>query len=148
MRRIGLIISLAFIASIAAAACGGGAGGGGEGATAAAKSWFEAYAQLDLSKVKELTCDKEKQEIEKALALLGGGGELSAEALKDLFTIDVSGLKYEEKGANSSSATVHISGPLKVSVLGESQDEAVDQDVPLVNEGGAWKVCMSGLPGS
>ncbi len=146
MKRTWTVVSIALVASVVVTACGGGSGGGA--AVAAAKSWFEAFAQLDLNRVKELTCESEKAAVDAALGLLAGGGEIDVEAMKDLFQIDVSGLTYAETSVSGNSATVHISGLIKVSALGQSQDQDVDEDVPLVNEGGAWKVCQAGLPGN
>ena len=147
MKRISLVVSVVLVASVVMGACGGA---GGAGAAGAAKAWFEAIAQLDLNKVKDLTCDKEKAALEQAFSFLGGAasGETDLEALKELFQIDVSGLKYEEKNVSGNTATVHISGVLKVSAFGQSQDQNVDEDVPVVNEGGAWKVCAASLPGN
>jgi len=142
MKRTSFVIALALVASVVVTACGGGGGGG---AASAAKTWFEAFGQLDLNKVKDLTCEKEKGAIEQAFAFLGGG-EVDLEALKEMFQIDVSGLQYEEKNVSGNNATVRISGALKVSAFGQSQDQDIDEEVPMVNEGGAWRVCASSVP--
>ena len=146
MKRISLVVSVVLVASVVMGACGGA---GGAGAAGAAKAWFEAFSQLDLNKVKDLTCDKEKASLEQAFAFLGGtGSDTDLEALKELFQIDVAGLKYEEKNVSGSTATVYISGVLKVSALGQAQEQNIDEDVPVVNEGGTWKVCAASLPGN
>jgi len=145
MKRISLVVSVVLVASVVMGACGGAGGGGAAGV---AKAWFEAFSQLDLNKVKDLTCDEQKASLEQAFALLGGtGSDTDLEALKELLQIDVSGLKYEEKNVSGSTATVHISGVLKVSAFGQSQEQDINEDVPVVNEGGAWKVCTASLPG-
>jgi hypothetical protein len=127
-------------------ACGGGGSGGG--ALTAVKTWFEALSQLDLNKVTELTCESQKATVEQAFSFLSAGGETDLQAMKELFNIDVSGLTYEEKGVSGNTATVHIAGELKVSAFGQEQTQPVDEDVPVVNEGGTWKVCATEVPGS
>jgi hypothetical protein len=125
-------------------ACGGGAGGGG--AAAAAKSFFDAFSQLDFTKMKDLTCDAQKKSIEDALGMMSLGGD--AAALKEMLKIDTSGLKFEEKSTSGNNATVVVSGKLKLEMLGQTQEEDVNnQELPMVNEGGQWKVCgEGGLP--
>ena len=86
--------------------------------------------------------------MDEAFSVLGGSsGNVDIDALKQLFKIDVSGLKYEQKSVSGTQATVHISGKLKLEAFGQSQEQDLDEDVPVVNEGGAWKVCASSLPG-
>jgi len=125
-------------------ACGGGGGAGG--ASAAAKSFFDAFAQLDAAKMKDLTCEAQKKSIEEAMSMMSAGGDLSA--LKDMIKIDTSGLKYEEKSVSGSNATVVISGKMKLEMLGKADEQEINnQELPMVNEGGQWKVCgAGGLP--
>ena len=144
MKRLSLVTVLVVVASLVLTACGGGGAGGN--AVGAVKSWFEALSSLDLQKVVALTCEKERPTVEESFSFLSGSGT-DLEALKQLFTIDASGLKYEDKGVSGNTATVHISGKLKVSAFGQSQEQDIDEDVPVVNEGGAWKVCATSVPG-
>jgi hypothetical protein len=132
---------MVIVLSLVLSACGGGAGAAG--AAGAAKAWFDAFAQLDLAKIKDLTCDKEKSAMDQAFSVFSGAGGTDTQALKDLFKIDVSGLKFEDKGQG----TVHISGAMKLSAFGQSQDQNIDEDIPMVNEGGTWKVCGNTVPG-
>lgn len=144
MKRLSLITVVVVVASLVLAACGGGGGGGD--AVGAVKSWFEALSSLDLQKVVGLTCEQERSAVEESFAFLSGSGT-DLDALKQLFTIDASGLKYEDKGVSGNTATVHISGKLKVTAFGQAQEQDIDEDVPVVNEGGAWKVCATSMPG-
>jgi len=135
--------SIALIAAVVLAACGGGAAGGPAGAT---RAWFEAFTQFDFNKMKDLTCESEKSTIEEGLSFLGSA-DTDVSALKELIQIDVSGLSYEERNVSGNNASVHVAGKLKMSAFGQSQDQDVDEDIPVVNEGGAWKVCAASLPG-
>jgi Ran GTPase-activating protein (RanGAP) involved in mRNA processing and transport len=113
---------------------------------AAAKAFFDAFSQLDFAKMKDLTCDAQKSAIDQATQSMSALGDASK--LKDLIKIDTSGLKFEEKAASGDKATVVVSGKLKVEAMGQSQDQDVNnQELPMVKEGGAWKVCgAGGLP--
>ncbi len=148
MKRISLLVSMVLIATMVLSACGGGGGAGG--AASAAKAWFDAFAQLDMNKMKDLTCDKEKATIEQALSFLSGtGGNTDTQALKDLFKFDVSGLKFEEKSSSGGNAVVVVSGKIKVEAFGQSQEQDVNnEELPVVTEGGVWKVCAASLPGN
>jgi hypothetical protein len=133
---------MVLIAALILAACGEGAGGGPSGA---AKAWFEALTQFDMAKMTDLTCESEKASIDSALSGLGGEG-FDLEGLKDLFQIDVSGLSFQDQSVSGNNATVRVSGKLKISAFGQSQEEDVNEDIPLVNEGGTWKVCTGEVP--
>jgi hypothetical protein len=146
MKRVSLMVSVVMMAAVVLSACGGGAAGGG--AAAAAKAWFEAFSQLDMAKVTDLTCEQQKQTIQESLAFLGGGGDVDLNQLKELFKIDVSGLTFTEKSVTGNTAVVTVSGKMKVEAFGQSQEQDVNnEDLPMVNEGGAWKVCAASLPG-
>ena len=143
MKRNVSLVTLVLIAAVVLSACGGAAGGS---PAAAAKAWFDAFTQFDFNRMKDLTCEKEKATIEQGLSSLTSLGDVSQ--LKELLKIDVSGLKYEDKGVSGNSATVHISGNLRMEAFGQSQEQPIDEDVPMVNEGGGWKVCAGNLPGN
>ncbi|CAG0931052.1 hypothetical protein TFLX_01976 [Thermoflexales bacterium] len=141
MKRLSVVMIIVIVLSALLTACGGGAGGGG--AAAAAKSFFDAFAQLDFAKMKDMTCEAQKKSIEDAMSMMGAGGDASA--LKDMLKIDTAGLKYEEKSVSGSNATVVVSGKLKLEMMGQAQEQDLDnQELPMVNEGGQWKVCGEG----
>jgi Ran GTPase-activating protein (RanGAP) involved in mRNA processing and transport len=125
-------------------ACGGG-GGGGAGPTDAAKSFFAAFSQLDFAKMKDLTCEAQKATMDEAAQSLSALGDASK--LKELLKIDTSGLKFEEKSVSGDKGTVVVSGKMKIEAMGQSQEQDVNnEELPMVKEGGAWKVCGGGLP--
>jgi len=146
MKRVSLLVSMMLIASMVLAACGGGGGGG---PSAAARDWFAAFSEFNFDRVKELTCSSQQAALDSALgAISGAGADFDLSQMAELIDIDFSGLNFAESNVTGDSATVDISGKLKVSFLGQSQEEDLTQSVPMVNENG-WKVCTTefgGLP--
>jgi hypothetical protein len=140
MKRLSVVLIVVIVLSALLTACGGG---GGAGPTAAAKSFFDAFSQLDFAKMKDLTCDAQKSTMDEATKAMSALGD--AAALKDLIKIDTSGLKFEEKSVSGNSATVVVSGKMKMEAFGQAQDQDLNnEELPMVNEGGAWKVCAAG----
>ena len=140
MKRLSVVMIVVIVLSALLTACGGGGGGG---AAAAAKSFFDAFSQLDFAKMKDLTCDAQKASMDQATQAMSALGDASA--LKDLLKIDTSGLKFEEKSVSGNNATVVVSGKMKIEAFGQSEEQEVkSEELPMVNEGGAWKVCGSG----
>lgn len=144
MKRLSVVMIIVIVLSALLTACGGGGGAGG--AAAAAKSFFDALAQLDFAKMKDLTCDAQKASLDQAAQAMSALGDASA--LKELMKIDTSGLKFEEKSMSGDKATVVVSGKMTVEAFGQSEEQEVNnEELPMVNEGGAWKVCgAGGLP--
>lgn len=142
MKRLSVVMIVVIVLSTLLTACGGGGGGG---AAAAAKSFFDAFSKLDFAKMKDLTCDAQKASIEGLTGSLGALGDASA--LKDMIKIDTSGLKFEEKSVSGNNATVVVSGKMKMEMLGKADEQDVNnQELPMLNEGGQWKICgTSGL---
>ena len=141
MKRLSVVLIVVVVLSVLLTACGGG--GGGAGPAVAAKSFFDAFSQLDFAKMKDLTCDAQKSSIDQATQAMSALGD--ATALKDLIKIDTSGLKYEEKSVSGDKASVVVSGKMKMEAFGQAQDQDVNnEELPMVKEGGAWKVCAAG----
>lgn len=133
MKRLSVLVVVVMMLGVLLSACGGGGGGG---AAAGAKSFFEAFAQLDLAKIKDMTCDAQKQGMDQALSTF--------DAIKQSIKIDVSGLTFAEKSVSGNNAVVVVSGKLKIEALGQSQEQDVNnQELPMVNEGGTWKQCAA-----
>lgn len=143
MKRLSVVMIVVIVLGLLLSACGGGGGGGG--AAAAAKSFFDAFSQLDFAKMKDLTCESQKSALDQATQAMSALGDPAA--LKELMKIDTSALKFEEKSASGDKATVVVTGKLKVEAMGQSQEQDINgEELPMVKEGGAWKVCGSGLP--
>ncbi len=97
--------------------------------------------------MKEMTCEAQKSGLDLALASITGSGQ-TVDQIKQVLKIDVSGLKFEEKSISGNIGTVVVSGKMRLEALGQSQDQDVNnEELPMVNEGGQWKVCTTKLPG-
>jgi hypothetical protein len=141
MKRLSVVMIVVIVLGLLLSACGGG--GGGAGPAAAAKSFFDAFTQLDFAKMKDLTCEAQKATMDEAAKAMSVAGD--AAALKELIKIDTSGLKFEEKSVSGNNATVVITGKMKMEAFGQTQEQDLNsQELPMVNEGGAWKVCAAG----
>lgn len=142
MKRLSVVMIIVVVLSALLTACGGG-GGGGDGAAAVAKSFFDAFSQLDFAKMKDLTCEAQKSTMDEATKSMSALGD--AAALKELLKIDTSGLKFEEKAASGDKSTVVVTGKMKIEAFGQSEEQDVNgEELPMVKEGGAWKVCATG----
>lgn len=143
LKRVLLIVTLLTIALVSAA-CGGGGGGGGAGsATDAAKAFIEATFKGDFTALRNSVCEaqrgnltaEQEAQIKAGLEQMGGMGNL-----------DISGITYTQDGN-----TVKLGGTIKVSIQGTSMDLPVDsmfaEGLPVVQEGGSWKVCPTNILG-
>jgi hypothetical protein len=140
MKRLSVVMIVVIVLSALLTACGGG---GGAGPATAAKSFFDAFTELDFAKMKDLTCEAQKATMDEAAQAMSALGDSAA--LKELLKIDTSGLKYEEKSVSGDKATVVVTGKLKLEAFGQSQEQDLNgEELPMVMEGGAWKVCASG----
>lgn len=144
MKHKSIVVLMLSIVALLVSACGGAGSADPAGAT---QAWFEAFTRFDIERMGELTCDEEKAALSQGLDAFSGGGEIGLAELAELFEFDFSGLKFVASNVTEASAIVNISGAMKITFLGESDEESVSSEVPLVNEGGAWKVCTSELPG-
>ena len=120
---------------IAVAACGSQPAGPVD----AARSWFQAVIDLDLARVRSLTCSPDVTALDEALAASGG---LNADAdltrLRAQVIVEVDGLTFVETAVNGEQAVVRVTGS-----LGSRQ---VAQEIQLIKEDGIWKLCPSGAP--
>lgn len=117
------------------AACGGGGASGSP--TDAAKGFMEAIASLDEEAAKGYLCSAQAEAADEMT-----GSFDDAEG----FTMDVSGLTYTAGEVSGNNATVTISGNIRMEMAGESNELPADTlfpELPMVNEGGSWKVCPS-----
>jgi len=135
-----MLIAVLVLVAIVSAACGGGGSGGGSGKPEdAAKAFIEATFKGDFTALKNAVCDKLKGDltaeaeatIKAGLDQMGGAGSL-----------DTSAITYTYDSANK---VVTLGGTMKATVQGVSMDIPVDTmfatGLPVVEEGGGWKVC-------
>jgi hypothetical protein len=134
--------SILFIVAslILLAACSGG----GSPAIDATRAWFQALADLRFDDVMNLTCASTPVRNEIG-AKLDPFIDLkpTLDALKGKF--DFSGLKFEEKSNNGRKAVIRLSGSMTLVALGQPEAMELAEDITVLNENGAWKVCDNPL---
>ena len=137
MKRLSIAMAVMLILSVWLSACGTGSAGGAVGAV---QNWLAAYAQYDAKGVLDLTCAAQKEIITQAVAEFNN---TDLAALKDLFAFDFSKLTFKENSNDGKTASIHLGGQMIVKIFGQTQSQAMDQDVPVVFENSQWKVCGS-----
>ncbi len=122
------------VLALSLAACGGGAGGG-MSMTDAAKQFLESSFKGEKQAWLAVACE----------AIKGQSDSLSAPP--EGFSVDFSALKYEVKEERGDSGKVAISGSIKVTMAGASQEQDLGglglSELPMKREGGSWKACPS-----
>jgi len=107
--------------------------GGGDSPDQAAKQWFEALAKGDVKALKDLTCAAQQEQITGATGLLATLGQGAG--------LDLSGMSYKTTAQDGDTASVQVTGKLKVTLVGEAVEEEIDEAMPMVKEDGKWKMC-------
>ena len=126
MKRAWLVVIVFLVVFLAA--CGGGGGSPEQ----TARQWFDALGKGDENALKDLTCTAQHESLAGVAGLLGtmeGGG------------LDVSGLSFKTTEQSGDTASVQVTGKLKVTLLGQAVEEAIDEAMPMVKEDGKWKMC-------
>lgn len=126
------------VLALSLAACGGGAGGG-MSMTDAAKQFVESTFKGDKQAWSAVACE----------AIKGQADSLDTIPRPEGFSVDFSALKYEVKEERGDTGKVGISGTIKISISGMSQEQNI-QDIGLgellmKREGGSWKACPEKL---
>lgn len=144
-KRVLLIVAMMVIALVSAA-CGGGGGGGGAGsATDAAKAFIEATFKGDFNALRNSVCEARRGELtaEQEAAITAG-----LQSMGGAGAVDTSGITYT---LNSENNTVTLGGTIKVTVQGTTVDAPVEsmfaEGLPVLQEGGSWKVCPTNMLG-
>lgn len=115
---------------------------GGGPAIDATRSWLQALADLNFKQVMDLTCSnpKVRDEIQIRIDSLTDIQD-TLQSLKGQF--DFSGLKFEEMSNDSRTAQIRLSGKMALKALGQSQTLNVYEDITVVKENDAWKICAN-----
>lgn len=137
MKRLSISMAALLVLSVWLSACGTGSAGGAVGAV---QNWLAAYAQYDSKGVIDLTCAAQKAQITEAVSSFSGS---DLATLKDLFAFDFSRLTFKENSNDGKAAVIHLGGQMTVKIFGQTQNQDMDQDVPVVFENSQWKVCGS-----
>jgi hypothetical protein len=137
MKRLSSALAVILILSVWLSACGTGSAGGAVGAV---QNWLAVYAQYDSKGVIDLTCLAQKAQITQAVAEFNN---TDLATLKDLFVFNFARLTFKENSNDGKTAVIHLGGQMAVTIFGQTQNQDMDQDVPVVFENGQWKVCGS-----
>lgn len=121
--------ALAILLIVLIAACGNE----GSPPDQAAKQWFEALANGDANGLQDLTCAAQQDSATGLTGLLAGLGEE--------IELDVSGLSFKTIEQGKDTASVQVTGKIQMFLLGQKQEEEIDEAVPVVKEDGKWRVC-------
>jgi hypothetical protein len=115
---------------------------GGGPAIDATRGWLKSLAELDFKQVMAQTCTnpKVRTEIEVRLDPFIDI-QATLQTLKGQF--DFSGLKFEELSNDGRTAQIRLSGKMVLKALGQSQALDVYEDLTVVKENDAWKVCAN-----
>jgi hypothetical protein len=127
-----LHLTVGAIALSAAVACSASA----PSPDVAAKEVMQAIASQDVVKVGEVTCAANQQGVQGGLAGLAGMAPGSSGT-----KINVDDLKYSTDSNDGTKASVHVTGPMRITVGSTSQSSPVDISLPLKYENGKWRIC-------
>ena len=134
--HIGFGVLILVCAAMLLTACSSGGGP----AIDATRGWLQALANLDFKQVLDRTCTtpRVRNEVELRIDPLIDLQD-TLQALKGQY--DFSGLKFEELSNDGHAATVRLSGKLLLKALGQEQAYPIYEEVGVVKENDAWKVC-------
>lgn len=107
---------------------------------AVARAWFVAAFAGDAATLLGHTCEAGQNA---AMSVVESFSALADSRLDS--AVDLSGLTYTTVRDNGDAATVEVGGSIVVTVAGQTVEQPLTGDepieMPLVREGGAWKVC-------
>jgi len=110
-------------------ACGGGEGQPDQ----AAERWFDALTEGNEGALRDLTCAAQRESVTGVTGLLAGVGEGTV--------LDLSGLDFKTTEQGGDTASVQVTGLIKITYLGQKLNEEIDEAISMVKEDGTWKVC-------
>jgi hypothetical protein len=135
------------ILALALVACGGG-GGGDEDATQPVHDFFEAFEEMNAEKAAQAVCEEYRDDVKTGLDMIFGFMAMGGEDAK----IEVIDLKLEAKDQTENEAkVVATSGKIRISVLGEVQEEDISdaaagsEAIKVIKTDGKWLVCDDSL---
>lgn len=142
MKRIlALVLVAVFVCSLFVSGCGGGSSSGGNTPDGAAKDFYTGLMEGNESMVKAVVCDKMKNDKTTWDGLVAAMAMTKAVGAK----ADLSGLKFTVTNQASDKATVVLSGMMKITMLGQTQEQPVDpsdSSIPTIKQGDKWVVCQ------
>ncbi len=112
-------------------------GGGGDSPEVVVEKAMSAMVDMDTDALGDYLCAKSLVEAKQALDMAKA---MMPEDQK--FEMKLSDMKYEVTEESDDKATVHVTGNVTVTGLGdEDQSEPVDEQMQVIKEDGKWKVC-------
>ncbi len=118
-----LLAAMVMVLSLVVAGCGGG------GPVDGAKDFFN---NMFSEKGGEYLCKAAGSDAAIGMAMLGAMGA----------KIDTGGMKFELVKEEGDKATVKISGKIKISMLGQTEEEEIPaEEILMIKEDGKWKMC-------
>ncbi len=113
-KRLNILVLASLMIGLLLAACGGSA----SDPTATVQELFKAVESKQFSRIADLACAAQKDEIVKAFdpsASLAGGG-ISAQEILDAMTFKLANMEYKETSRSGNNATVHVKGNVNIDV--------------------------------
>jgi len=108
-----------------------------------AKNWFEAVSNMEGTRMFELTCQEERENVQ-----MSGMVSSAMSLLPQLFLgidlqgeVDLSDLTYTELSNDERIAYVNVSGEVRVAVLAFPASYTIDETWKMVFEENKWKWC-------
>jgi len=115
---------------------------GGGPAIDATRGWLQSLADLNFKQVMDQTCSNSKVRDQIQIRLDPFIDiQATLQTLKGQF--DFSGLKFEELSNDGRTAQIRLSGKMVLKALGQSQALDVYENLTVVKENDAWKVCAN-----
>lgn len=132
--RVGTLLALGLLV---------GCGPFGPGPDVAAKAWMQAYATQDGNALADLTCDADQGRLQQGMLFDSAAMVLTSGLLGGAKPqVDVTALQYQTTSQSGSDASVHVTGRMRVAILGMSQAQDVDTSMPMRYEHGKWRFCQ------
>jgi len=148
MIKFRFAIFILVMLALVLAACGGG-DGGGEDVTKPVNDFFKAFGEMDAEKAAQAVCEQHRDNVKAGLDMIFGFMAMGGEDAK----IEIVDLKLEAQDQTDDEAmVVATSGKIRITVLGEVQEEDISGDsaesteaIKVIKEDGKWVVCDDSL---
>ncbi|MBN1200246.1 MAG: hypothetical protein JXJ20_00180 [Anaerolineae bacterium] len=124
MKKVAVIVLLSVFVMSMLAACGG------DGPTDTAKDFMKAYDDLNVDKLKDLSCESPDEDFEDAI------GDME---------VEFNDLKFEEKNKKDDTADIQVKGKMKLKMGDEEMESDLDITLMLKKESGDW--CVDDISG-
>lgn len=138
-----LVVVWSLVLVFAVSACGGPAVDEAD-PVAVARVAAEAWMRSDVDSMIEVSCKRMREQLEASREQIQEMAEMMNSMGVDMKDVrfDFSDVSFEVVHQEEFTAKVKMSGPMKVSIPGRSDETAPqDMELSLVQEDGHWKLC-------